>query len=334
MKHLWRFYVAFVLLVMFSILWLKIPKPLKSPKVYSVKIKLNEDFELINRLKRIQSKRNGKLNILLIGQWKSGSLYLAQLLTMYPNTFFVKDPVDSLNAEAMLEIANLFQCNIPQENSTSPSDINADLCSKSNINIIKNISFRLKAITLQPLLEYDPKLKVLLMVRDPRAIWNSRSNTIDTGCAEGPYCQNLDDFCPDLTEELDIVLKVSNGYQGRIKIIRYEDLVQNNVPTIKKVFQYFNDTIDEKIVTKLVKSYQRGLKAMKIQRELGITHQWINPHQNIRKWLKQLPIETSKIISEKCSKVIKMLGYPPSRNGTLNSMVAEANEEIQKILLT
>ena len=119
MQNLGRFYVAFTLLVLCSIVWLQIPRPKNKPQVLSVKVKLNKtivEVDLINHLRHIQSKRDGKLNVLLIGQWKSGSSYLAQLLTMYPKTFYIHEPVNGniSNSEAILKIASLLKCSLAE----------------------------------------------------------------------------------------------------------------------------------------------------------------------------------------------------------------------------
>ena len=335
MQNLGRFYVAFTLLVLCSIVWLQTPRPKNKPQVLSVKVKLNKtivEADLINHLRHIQSKRNGKLNVLLIGHWKSGSSYLAQLLTMYPKTFYIHEPVNGniSNSEAILKIASLLKCSLGEETITNSSQ-ETDLCSKSNINVVKSI--RLKSIGLEPILESDPKLKVLLMVRDPRAVWNSRSSNDTLWCGVDPDCHDLDHFCSDLSGELGTIMQLSKTYQKRIKIIRYEDLVKNSgVTTIQKIFDFFNDTVDKNIVNVMMKSYQKQIKTMKAQRELGLVKSWINPRQNVRKWLKNLPIEVAQNISEKCSKTIKMLGYPSRNEALEGSMVVQPNEEVQKIL--
>ena len=129
------------------------------------------------------------------------------------------------------------------------------------------------------------------------------------------------------------VKQLSKTYQKRIKIIRYEDLVKNSgVATIQKIFDFFNDTVDKNIVNVMMKSYQKQIKTMKAQRELGLVKSWISPRQNVRKWLKNLPFEVAQNISEKCSKTIKMLGYPSRNEALEGSMVVQPNEEVQKIL--
>ena len=356
MKNLGRFYVAFTFLVLCSIVWLQTPRPIKNPQVLSVKVQLNQNIvevDLVNHLRHIQSKRNGKLNVLIMGQWKSGSLYLAQLLTMYPKTFYIHEPVNgnTSNSEAITRIASLLKCSFPKEPTTNSSksksldncnDIRCstttqsdhhqeNLCSRSNINVVKSI--RLKSIGLEPLLESDPKLKVLVVARDPRAVWNSRSSNDTLWCGVDPDCHDLDHFCSDLSEELGRIMQLSKTYQERIKIIRYEDLVHNSgVATIRKIFDFFTDAVDEKIVNIMLKSYQKKIKAMKAQRELGLVKSWINPRQNVRKWLNNLPIEVAKNVSEKCSKTINMLGYPSRNEAIDGSMVVQSNEEVQKIL--
>ena len=65
-----------------------------------------------------------------------------------------------------------FKDNCNSKKECSDPNLHTKLCLNSNLNLIKTV--RLRAHLLISLMQNDPQLKVIHLVRDPRATMNSR----------------------------------------------------------------------------------------------------------------------------------------------------------------
>ena len=143
---------------------------------------------------------------------RTGSTVFGQLLGQYNKTFYRYEPLHFYNSRAnnwtefsnefaIKLIQNIYKCQFEstemsvyaknhtlgnvmafqlpyyknscrkQKNCTDPMTL-TKMCQESQINLIKTV--RLRSSALKTLMKQDPKLKVILLVRDPRGLINSR----------------------------------------------------------------------------------------------------------------------------------------------------------------
>ena len=67
-------------------------------------------------------------------------------------------------------------------------------------------------------------LKVVLLVRDPRGVFNSRSSEFVSAWCTGEDCASPRKTCQDLSDDLQMAKSLEEHQPGRITVVRYEDL--------------------------------------------------------------------------------------------------------------
>ena len=180
------------------------PKSKNKPKVYSEPKPKPKS--------KPHPKPGNKVHALILAYMRTGSTVFGQLLGQYNKTFYRYEPLHFYNSRAnnwtefsnefaIKLIQNIYKCQFEstemsvyaknhtlgnvmafqlpyyknscrkQKNCTDPMTL-TKMCQESQINLIKTV--RLRSSALKTLMKQDPKLKVILLVRDPRGLINSR----------------------------------------------------------------------------------------------------------------------------------------------------------------
>ena len=97
---------------------------------------------------------------------------------------------------------------------------------------------RLRLNLIRALVEAsDLNVRVLLLVRDPRASLESRKH--QDWCPGHPDCEDPARLCQDLKSDYHAYKALSRQFPGRYQIVRHEDLISNPFIKIQKIFQSF-----------------------------------------------------------------------------------------------
>ena len=153
------------------------------------------------------SQESGQvMNILIVTSWRSGSSFLGELLNQFPGTFYYFEPLHYYSQKMIQEefLETLFRCQFGdsnhgflehvKKNSFLLSDRNKRLwdscklfpelerleacfsedylnrvCPRFPLRLIKTV--RLRVQKTRKLLENLPNTKILVLVRDPRAVF-------------------------------------------------------------------------------------------------------------------------------------------------------------------
>ena len=97
---------------------------------------------------------------------------------------------------------------------------------------------RLKLSLMKPFLE-DPEhadLQVILLVRDPRAVMNSRRGTVSWCTQDLDDCASPGTLCEDMQDDLESAREFQSQFPGRVHVLRYEDLMYDPVGVSTKLF--------------------------------------------------------------------------------------------------
>ena len=185
-------------------------KPKSKPKSKN-KPKVNSKPEPKPKSKS-HPKPGNKVHALILARMRTGSTFFGQLLGQYNKTFYRYEPLHFYNSRgnnwtefsnefAIKLIQNIYKCQFEstemsvyaknhslgntmafqlpyfknscgtRKNCSDPITL-TKMCQESQINLIKTV--RLRSSALKTLMKQDPKLKVILLVRDPRGLINSR----------------------------------------------------------------------------------------------------------------------------------------------------------------
>ena len=108
-------------------------------------------------------------------------------------------------------------------------------CQKSKIRIMKTI--RLEVTELGNYLEKFSNLKVIFLVRDPRAIINSIHLSPDFWPEEN---RNSGLVCHRNSRNFLAAQKLQIEFPNKIQILKYEDFIDNRLATIEKLYDFLN----------------------------------------------------------------------------------------------
>uniref|UniRef100_T1L1R3 Uncharacterized protein n=1 Tax=Tetranychus urticae TaxID=32264 RepID=T1L1R3_TETUR len=203
-------------------------------------------------------------------------------------------------------------CNIYRSWCYDPNFIH-QLCLRTKYRVIKVTRLSLKSAA--KLLNQLPKsidLKLLYLVRDPRAIYNSRSKL--EWCTKTP-CGDYNLMCDDFESDLAVYKQLVDTYGDKIISLRHEDLSLN--PYEKGA------TLFKSLGLPFTSGVRRFLR-INTEAELP-TNITIDPYsirrsskKVITKWTKELNASQIIAIQNRCPNVFDQLGYKPIDLSYLN----------------
>lgn len=203
-------------------------------------------------LKSLQIKHEGDpVKSVIFATWRSGSTFLGELVSSHPFTFHHYEPLLRMRqvrargenqTRALNIIEKLLTCNysdVPEitkcdpwvteeQNRRNPllwnicqgarnmcmdQDFIGEMCKLFPFLSLKTV--RMPLVTARTLLSnsYLKNLRLLLLVRDPRAIMHSRKQ--ESWCNEGKDCSDPTVLCQDMTEDWIQAKLLRNVYPNR-----------------------------------------------------------------------------------------------------------------------
>lgn len=183
-----------------------------------------------------------------------------------------------------------------------------DECRTSPIKIIKTIRTRFSNV--KQLLEILPDLKIIHVIRDPRATLFSQSllqlhshvqicseNNNGRARCSGRLCERLSS---DLQEK-ELLAKM---FPGRIMTVKYEDLARDPIETSQNMYDFIDVEMTSR--TKLF-IYQKTMAGSKSDCSICSTRS--NSSAHVDRWKQAMDKEFIDIVNRKCKSVLKRQGY-------------------------
>ena len=186
-------------------------------------------------------------------------------------------------------------------------------CQTYNHTVIKILSGRLPNKTIQNLKyffqqqkQYDVKL--VHLVRDPRAVVNSRvklkwmKNHLDPS-----FHKNVQRICEPTLQNVRLGLLTPPPWlKNRFKVIRYEDLVVNTVNVTQELYKFagfeWSDSVDKWIIAQAKNTKQKGAYSL-FRNASAAIHGW-----------KNAPKPFIKAVEDACGDLMDFLGYEKWEN--------------------
>ncbi|XP_037539319.1 carbohydrate sulfotransferase 5-like [Nematolebias whitei] len=320
-----------------------------------------------------ESPPQGKVHVLLLSSWRSGSSFLGQVFSQHSSVFYLMEPawhvwsnVEKPSAK-LLRMAvrdlmrSLFKCDFSVMDSYLPENYNVSTlfawtdsralcappaCSLTVTNttlcqdkcdaqgllkaekacniyshvVLKEVRF-FELESLYPLLQ-DPSLdlRIIHLVRDPRAVMNSREASrkafvLDSSIVleqkETPLYmvqyKVLQKICHShIRINERAVLKPPPFLKGRYKMIRYEDLTRNPLKEINELYEFVGLEMTSGMgewIYKKTHGMGKGTKKQAFQ----ITSR--NASLVSQAWRTRLPFYKVKRVQEVCKEAMELLGY-------------------------
>lgn len=173
---------------------------------------------------------------------------------------------------------------------------------RSRVTKVARASMSLISSLLDPL----PNLKIIHLIRDPRAIMNSRFRIwLRTSKDLLDASRSL---CTKMTEDYSESRRIETKYPGRIMTVFYEDLALNSDKTVKNIFDFLGYTFLEKDNIRLHRMTEANSIAPKNARNFN-THR-LNSSVTAGSWRVTGLGAITMLANQVCSALYSPFGYP------------------------
>ena len=138
-------------------------------------------------------------------------------------------------------------------------------------------------------------VKIIHLVRDPRAVFLSRENVADK------HPKNISNSCPRLKRNLEFWLDTPNWLQNKYLLVRYEDLAEKPLLVAARIYKFLN--ISMPLSVKL------WIKQNTDHDEGGKFSHTRDSRNAATKWRTNLSFQKVQYVQSRCHSVMDLLGY-------------------------
>lgn len=164
---------------------------------------------------------------------------------------------------------------------------------------------RLSVSAFRPLMEFNPRLKIVHLVRDPRAIINSRLYSRFYPIASPRTNNSLEqNLCEKMRTDINEAIKLREEFPGRVIVLYYEDLVDNLHVRLKQIYENLNLTFKSEEVDTF-----SDIKVNLSPPEKGNNFTKDRKRSNTMWWRKYMAHDHIQTIDYLCYDVYNILGY-------------------------
>ena len=160
--------------------------------------------------------------------------------------------------------------------------------------------------------ELQPKAKMLVVIRDPRAVFSSfkHGSTQDWGSW---MKKNLSDFCVSWNKYQTAYLAAKSYWpEEQLKVVIYEDIKASGEQTRREIYEWIGLEMLEGIAEKALADNQN--EKLRKAKEGSLQYEERSNFYRSGKvysWVKELTFVEIKEIEEKCSDLMMLFGYKP-----------------------
>lgn len=275
------------------------------------------------------------VRVIVTSTWRSGSTFLAEILASHPGVYYHYEPLmpyglqqlhpgpmqdevqgllqtilkcDYHNLDEYLKFAyvnhDMFMRNtrlwsmcsaMPRTKCYNPDTL-ARLCSLFPVHVMKVVRARLEL--LAPLLR-DPTVKLVWLVRDPRAVMSSRASSV-TWC-DTLACKDPGYLCSDLLLDYRTYRLLQEERPDQVLLVRYEDLARDPYGKSREVLEFAGLTFHKR-----VREYLDDHLTSDEDEPWSTRH---DPKTRVGRWMKLMKFDDVVKTQYHCKAVMKNLGY-------------------------
>lgn len=184
---------------------------------------------------------------------------------------------------------------MPRTKCYSPDTL-ARLCTLFPVHIMKVVRARLEI--LAPLLK-DSHVRLLWLVRDPRAVMSSRTSSV-TWC-QTRACSDPGYLCSDLKVDFSTFMLLKENFPSRVMLLRYEDFAKHPYEKSREVLKFAGLSFHRQ-----VQEYLDDHLTSDEDEPWSTRH---DPMTRVSRWMKVMKFEEVVRTQYHCHSVMKSLGY-------------------------
>uniref|UniRef100_A0A6A7FYK5 Carbohydrate sulfotransferase 1-like n=2 Tax=Hirondellea gigas TaxID=1518452 RepID=A0A6A7FYK5_9CRUS len=274
------------------------------------------------------------VHIILASTWRSGSTLLGELLAAHPGVYYHYEPLMSYGVRQLTDndadavnslLSDLFKCDyrhqeeylrfafvnsdvfarnsrlwsmctaLPRSKCYAP-DILAKICALFPIHLAKLVRVRLSLLERQL---KDPRIKIVWLVRDPRAVMNSRLSNVDW--CKTSSCNDPATMCSSLYDDYITFLSFRDEFPNKVMLMRYEDLAKDAYNKSRNVLEFAGLSLHPDVMT-----YLDGHLSTNVDVPWSTKHE---PKATMSRWLKTMNWSEVLRVQQSCSHYMRALGY-------------------------
>lgn len=175
------------------------------------------------------------------------------------------------------------------------------LCQMFHITVMKFVRISVNLISTYLDRPSSRELHVIYLVRDPRAIMNSRWGNENKGwCSKSSDCNSVEVLCRDMEEDLSVILKLTTHYSDKVHIVRYEDIALDPGAATQKMLQSLGIDYHEDI---------RSYIDTHTRKNVDNTKSYRQSETRVAGWVSEMQWDEVDSVQRACSDIMKKFGY-------------------------
>ena len=174
-------------------------------------------------------------------------------------------------------------------------------CLQSQVTAVKVVRYSMEQAA--QLLQSDPDVKVVHLVRDPRGMINS---LVRAGFG-GITWRNVEEVskfqCGKISRDIVTSLELRARFPNRILTLRYEDIAENPAPSVQKMYEFVGLEL-----TDAGRAFIRN-KTQSSGEECMWCTERRNSSSTAYRWRSEVSFDRMQVIDRNCAEVYAMMGF-------------------------
>ncbi|XP_030828467.1 carbohydrate sulfotransferase 1-like [Strongylocentrotus purpuratus] len=225
-----------------------------------------------------------------------------------PKNWLRRGSLDTCQASGALLSSKLI-CPVPKIPERKVGPIISKLCLDHPYTVLKTI--RVNDIKDLRVFIEDPSLnlQIIHLVRDPRAVMNSRRKlkrpNYDLLRRKGPDADEIKDLCEHMARNLQYKDDPPSWLKGKYMLVRFEDVAEDPIEQTQRIYQHVGIKIHQDVLGWL-KNNTHENKGQGTGSPFSRTR---DTDKVINAWKNSISEEVREAVERKCSQVMSALSY-------------------------
>ncbi|XP_053386302.1 carbohydrate sulfotransferase 1-like [Mercenaria mercenaria] len=177
------------------------------------------------------------------------------------------------------------------------------LCSLTSHRILKTIRISMELVRI--MMKMWQNLKVIHLVRDPRAITHSRLQ-LNAFSMSRNILSHSQDLCTRMKYDSLISLQLQKLYPNRLKVVSYEALAERPIVGAKYVYKFLNMSFNENVFHSIIHSISTKKTRNSEYPYLTVRY---NSSAVAKQWRLNMSLLQVQVIDYFCKDMYSVLGY-------------------------
>ncbi|XP_067674933.1 carbohydrate sulfotransferase 1-like [Haliotis asinina] len=175
-------------------------------------------------------------------------------------------------------------------------------CSRAKVNFLKTINLTIHQVEL--FIDKDPNLKLIYLVRDPRAVLSSQMRYGEFApSAINTYSKT---FCGIMLKDIQGYVKLKKTHPNQVTFVRYEDIAHKPIPLTEDLYNFVGLPLPQN-----VKSHIHNITTGGNDEDCPLCISKSNSTKAAEKWRLHVMDDFVQMVDFNCKDVYQYVGYLP-----------------------